>query len=127
MTGQPAGRPHVFDHMDRRAFLRVAGVSAAGAVAAACGSGSPTSPIASTGVAPPETSVPPSSRPPTGPPNWDELRSQLAGGLLRPGGDGYDTAKRAFNPLFDSNNPVAVASAKAPRTCRPASRPPPGA
>jgi FAD/FMN-containing dehydrogenase len=47
---------------------------------------------------------------PTGPPNWDELRSKLTGGLLRPGGDGYDTAKRAFNPLFDSNNPVAVAT-----------------
>jgi FAD/FMN-containing dehydrogenase len=113
VTGQPGGRPHVFDHLDRRAFLRVAGVSAAGAVAAACGPGSPPAPAASTGAPPPvTTSEPPTSRLPTGPPNWDDLRSKLAGGLVRPGGDGYATAKRAFNPLFDGNNPVAVASAK---------------
>jgi FAD/FMN-containing dehydrogenase len=111
VTGQPGGRPHVFDHLDRRAFLRVAGVSAAGAVAAACGPGSPTAPAASTATPPPITSGPPPSRLPTGPPNWDDLRAKLAGGLLRPGGDGYATAKRAFNPLFDGNNPIAVATA----------------
>jgi FAD/FMN-containing dehydrogenase len=109
VTGQPAGRPHVLDHLDRRAFLRVAGVSAAGAVAAACGPGSPSAPVASTSAPPPTTSGPPPSRPPTGPPNWDDLRTKLAGGLVRPGGDGYATAKRAFNPLFDGNNPIAVA------------------
>ncbi|MEU0794616.1 FAD-binding oxidoreductase [Amycolatopsis sp. NPDC005961] len=97
--------------MDRRAFLRVAGVSAAGAVAAACGPGTPSDPAASTGAPPPETSGPPTTRLPTGPPNWDDLRGKLAGGVVRPGGDGYDTAKRAFNPLFDGNNPVAIASA----------------
>ncbi|MEQ0562942.1 FAD-dependent oxidoreductase [Amycolatopsis sp. NEAU-NG30] len=93
----------------RRTFLRIAGVSAAGAVAAACSPDSGQSPVASTAPAP-STSAPPAGRLPTGPPNWDELRSKLTGGLLRPGGDGYDTAKRAFNPLFDSNNPVAVAT-----------------
>ncbi|MGW4524405.1 FAD-binding oxidoreductase [Amycolatopsis sp. NPDC004378] len=101
--------------MDRRAFLRVAGVSAAGAVAAACGSGSPSDPVASTAPPLPTTSGPPISRPPTGPPNWDDLRTKLTGGLLRPGGDGYDTAKHAFNPLFDGNNPVAVATAATPQ------------
>jgi FAD/FMN-containing dehydrogenase len=59
----------------------------------------------------PPTSEPPTSRLPTGPPNWDDLRTQLTGGLLRPGDDGYTAAKRAFNPLFDSRNPVAVAQA----------------
>jgi FAD/FMN-containing dehydrogenase len=107
--GQPAGRPHVHLPMDRRAFLRVAGVSAAGAVAAACGPGNPSAPVASTAPAAPATSGPPGTRVPTGPPNWEDLRTKLTGGLLRPGVDGYDAARRAFNPLFDGNNPVAVA------------------
>ncbi len=96
--------------LPRRTFLRVAGVSAAGAVVAACGPDSAPTPVASTAPAA-TTSAPPATRPPTGPPNWEDLRSQLTGGLLRPGADGYATAKRGFNELFDSNNPVAVATA----------------
>jgi FAD/FMN-containing dehydrogenase len=117
MTGQPAGRPHVHDGMDlgRRAFLRLAGVSAAGAVVAACGPDGPAAPAASSATPVPETSAAPISRPPTGPPNWDDLRTKLAGGLLRPGDDEYDAAKRAFNPLFDGNNPVAVATVSTPQ------------
>ncbi|WP_290056688.1 FAD-binding oxidoreductase [Amycolatopsis solani] len=107
---QPAGRPHVHHLVDRRTFLRVAGVSAAGAVAAACGPGGSPAPVASSTPAP-TTSGPPATRLPTSPPNWDDLRGQLSGSLLRPGVDGYDTAKRAFNPLFDSKNPVAVVAA----------------
>src|SRR5689334_12294858 len=110
MTGQPAGRPRVHHDVDRRAFLRIAGVSAAGAVAAACGPGTPSTPVASTAPAAPTTSGPPATRPPTGPPNWDDLRSKLTGGLVRPADSGYTTVKRAFNPLFDTNNPVAVAT-----------------
>jgi len=109
---RPGGRPPVSEHLDRRAFLRVAGVSAAGALAAACGPGTPSAPAASTSAPPVTTSGPPATQLPTGPPNWDELRTKLAGGLVRPGGDGYGTAKRAFNPLFDGNNPIAVASAR---------------
>ncbi|WP_206787796.1 FAD-binding oxidoreductase [Amycolatopsis sp. MtRt-6] len=100
------GRPGV----PRRAFLRIAGVSAAGAVVAACGPGDPAAPVASTAPAP-ATSTPPATRLPTAPPNWDDLRSQLTGNLLRPGADGYETAKQGFNQLFDGNNPVAVATA----------------
>ncbi|MEV4057951.1 FAD-dependent oxidoreductase [Amycolatopsis sp. NPDC049688] len=99
------GRPGV----PRRAFLRIAGVSAAGAVVAACGPDTPSAPVASTAPAV-TSSVPPASRLPTGPPNWDDLRSQLTGGLVRPGAEGYATAKRGFNQLFDGNNPVAVAT-----------------
>ncbi|MBE8523704.1 FAD-binding oxidoreductase [Amycolatopsis sp. H6(2020)] len=100
------GRPGV----PRRAFLRIAGVSAAGAVAAACGPEQPAAPVAST--APATTAATPSaSGLPTGPPNWDDLRTKLTGSLLRPGTDGYDTAKHGFNQLFDGNNPVAVATA----------------
>ncbi|MEV6879578.1 FAD-dependent oxidoreductase [Amycolatopsis sp. NPDC051128] len=97
--------------LGRRAFLRLAGVSAAGAVVAACGPDSPSAPVASTAPASPSASGPPASRLPTGPPNWDELRAKLTGGLLRPDSEGYGNAKRAFNPLFDNNNPIAVATA----------------
>jgi FAD/FMN-containing dehydrogenase len=100
------GRPGV----PRRAFLRIAGVSAAGAVVAACGPDTPSAPVASTAPAD-TTSAPPASRLPTGPPNWDDLRSRLTGGLVRPGAQEYATAKRGFNQLFDGNNPVAVATA----------------
>ncbi|MEV5714190.1 FAD-binding oxidoreductase [Amycolatopsis mediterranei] len=99
------GRPGV----RRRTFLRIAGVSAAGAVAAACGPENPAAPVASTAPVDP-TSTPTASRLPTGPPNWDELRPRLTGGLLRPGSESYDTAKHGFNQLFDGNNPVAVAT-----------------
>ncbi|WP_103353366.1 FAD-binding oxidoreductase [Amycolatopsis sp. CA-128772] len=101
------GRPGV----PRRAFLRIAGVSAAGAVVAACGPETPSAPVASTAPAV-TSSAPPATRLPTGPPNWDELRSQLTGDLIRPGVDAYATAKRGFNQLFDGNNPVAVATAQ---------------
>ncbi len=113
MAEQPAGEPHVHHHVDvdRRTFLRLAGVSAAGAVAAACAPDGSPAPVASTGPTAPPASGAPTSRLPTGPPNWDDLRSQLTGDLLRPGTDGYDIAKLAFNPAFDNNNPVAVATA----------------
>jgi FAD/FMN-containing dehydrogenase len=104
------GRPGV----PRRTFLRIAGVSAAGAVAAACAPDSPPAPVASTAPAA-TTSAPSATRLPSGPPNWDDLRTQLTGGLLRPGSEGYDTAKRAFNPLFDTKNPVAVATVSTAR------------
>lgn len=101
------GRPG----LPRRAFLRIAGVSAAGAVVAACGPDTPSAPVASTAPADTTSAPPAASRLPTGPPNWDDLRSRLTGGLVRPGADGYATAKHGFNQLFDGNNPVAVATA----------------
>ncbi|MDT7797340.1 MAG: hypothetical protein QOI78_773 [Actinomycetota bacterium] len=116
MTGQPAGRPHVHPRvdLDRRAFLRIAGVSAAGAVAAACSNNGSPVPVSSTAPSSAPASEVPTSRPPTGPPNWDDLRTRLTGGLLRPGSDSYNAAKHSFNPLFDSRNPVAVAQAATP-------------
>ncbi len=112
-AGQPAGQPDVYPRMDldRRAFLRIAGVSAVGAVAAACSTGGSPVPVGSTAPTTAPPASPTTSRPPTGPPNWDDLRTRLTGGLLRPGDDDYDTAKHAFNPLFDGRNPVAVAQA----------------
>jgi FAD/FMN-containing dehydrogenase len=107
-SGQPIEQPHVYPRvdLDRRAFLRIAGVSAAGAVAAACSPGS--SPVFDSST-PPASPTSSATRPPTGPPNWDDLRSRLTGSLIRPGSDTYESASHGFNPLFDSHNPVAVA------------------
>ena len=115
VNGQPGGRRHVFSHvdLDRRSFLRLTGASAAGVVAAACSPGGPTIPVASDHPAAPATGSS-AARLPTGPPNCDELRGKLTGGLLRPGHDDFEAAKRVFNPLFDSRNPVAVAKVSTP-------------
>jgi FAD/FMN-containing dehydrogenase len=118
-TAQPATGPDVFPRMNlgRRAFLRLAGASAAGAVATACSSGG--SPVSSSsaaaGVLGGSSAAPSASGLPTGPPNWEALRTQLAGRLLRPGNNEFDTAKRVFNPLFDARNPVAVAKVSSPQ------------
>src|SRR5947208_10584473 len=97
----------------RRTFLRAAGLTAVGAVAAACtakpGPSVPqTSPTSRT-TAPPSTSSKPS-----GPPDWNALRGKLSGDLVLPDDGGFATAKRAFNPLFDGSNPAAVAKCAKP-------------
>ncbi|GAA3433527.1 hypothetical protein BJ998_004520 [Kutzneria kofuensis] len=48
------------------------------------------------------------------PPNWDKLRGQLAGKLVLPADPAYETAKLAYNPLFDSRKPAAVAQVANP-------------
>ncbi|MFD9887849.1 FAD-binding oxidoreductase [Amycolatopsis sp. NPDC059027] len=91
----------------RRTFLRLAGVSAAGAVAAACSPGRGTTPSTSTTSAPaPSTSASPV---PTGPPDWNALRGKLSGDLVLPRDSGFGVAKNAYNPLFDNHTPAAVA------------------
>ncbi|GLZ42101.1 FAD-binding oxidoreductase [Actinokineospora sp. NBRC 105648] len=52
----------------------------------------------------------PTTRPAAVPPDWEGLRSRLGGGLHRIGQDGYDTARRSYNPLFDKQAPAAVAT-----------------
>ncbi|WP_329071197.1 FAD-dependent oxidoreductase [Amycolatopsis sp. NBC_01480] len=92
----------------RRTFLRAAGLTAVGAVAAACGPGK-SSPPAAPSSSPTPSSPPPTSAKPTGPPDWNALRSKLSGDLLLSGDGQFATAKRAFNPLFDGHSPAAVA------------------
>ena len=94
--------------MDRRRFLRLAGVSAAGAVATACSSGGTSIPASTTSAAPAVAPSAPSGIS-TAPPNWDTLRSKLSGALIRPGDADYASAKRTFNTLFDGRKPIAVA------------------
>ncbi|RDI24762.1 secreted protein [Lentzea flaviverrucosa] len=84
------------DQVDRRRFLKVAGLAGAGAALAACTS-SPTSPV------PP----PSSSSVPSGPPDWTALRSRLSGRLVLAGDDGF--AYQGFNPVWDARKPAAVA------------------
>ncbi|MEU4443501.1 FAD-binding protein [Actinosynnema sp. NPDC050801] len=45
----------------------------------------------------------------TRPVRWARLRAHLAGDLLLPGDDGYDTARLPFNSLFDHHRPAAIA------------------
>ncbi|WP_275291691.1 FAD-binding oxidoreductase [Amycolatopsis sp. La24] len=99
--------------LGRRTFLRAAGLTAVGAVAAACtAKPGPSVPQTSPTT---RTSVPPStSSKPSGPPDWNALRGKLSGDLVLPSDDGFATAKRAFNPLFDGHNPAAVAKCAKP-------------
>jgi FAD/FMN-containing dehydrogenase len=63
-----------------------------------------------TGASPAAPPAPSSSRTrPSGPPDWPALRERLAGRLVLPGEPGYDTARVAFNTLFDGRTPAAVA------------------
>ncbi|SER86196.1 FAD-binding oxidoreductase [Lentzea albida] len=82
--------------MDRRRFLKVAGLAGAGAALAACTSPAPVP------VAPPS-----SSSVPSGPPDWTGLRSKLSGQLVLAGDDGF--AYQGFNPVWDGQKPAAVA------------------
>ncbi|MFD9704458.1 FAD-binding oxidoreductase [Lentzea sp. NPDC059081] len=90
--------------MDRRGFLKVAGLAGAGAALAACTTTPPPGPAPS---APPSSSTVPS-----GPPDWTALRSRLSGQLLLPGGD--DFAYQGFNPVWDSRKPAAIARVSSP-------------
>ncbi|MFJ8961560.1 FAD-binding oxidoreductase [Lentzea sp. NPDC102401] len=97
--------------VDRRRFLKVAGLAGAGAALAACTS--PTPPVA----------PPSSSSVPSGPPDWTALRSKLSGRLVLAGDDGF--AYQGFNPVWDGQKPAAVAkvgSAADVRACVEAAR-----
>lgn len=78
--------------LTRRGFLGIAG---AGVATAALGVPSAAAGGRSAGVA--------------GSMDWNALARKLSGRLLRPGDAGYDTAKLAYNPLFDGHVPGAVA------------------
>lgn len=78
--------------VDRRGFLRVAGLAGAGAAISKC----------TTSPAPPSGSSVPS-----GPPDWTALRAKLSGRLLLPGDNGF--TYQGFNPVWDVRKPAAVA------------------
>ncbi|MFE6615466.1 FAD-binding oxidoreductase [Amycolatopsis sp. NPDC057786] len=96
--------------MERRAFLKLAGATVAGAAATACSAAPPAQAPSSA----PGTSLPPSTSvaSPSGPPDWAALRKKVS--LLLPGDSGYDSAKRVFNPAFDGLKPAAIAKCAKP-------------
>jgi FAD/FMN-containing dehydrogenase len=100
--------------LSRRLFLRAAGLGTATAAIAACSPGrlggqlpgtAPTG-TGSAGTGPTGTAM--------APPDWAALRARLAGQLLLPSDEGYPTERLAFNPLFDTNQPAAVARCTRP-------------
>lgn len=112
--------------MDRRGFLRMAGLGVA-AGTAACGcdrpgtqgrapttrtaaAGSPAAGL-STGSALPPVSPAPSavSSAAPRPPDWDALARGLHGSLVRPGDAGYDSVRLLYNTRFDRIRPQALA------------------
>lgn len=100
--------------MDRRAFLRVAGLTGAGTALAGCSSGAPAAPPSSA----PLSSVPPSSvspsttKAPPKPPDWQSLRARITGTVLLPGDANFDKARLGHNPLTDARRPAAIVRCK---------------
>jgi FAD/FMN-containing dehydrogenase len=83
------------DPMDRRAFLRLAGLAGTGAALAGCATpGSPVTPPSSSSVS-------------SGPPDWSALRARMSGQLVLAGEDGF--TYQGFNPVRDGSRPAAVA------------------
>lgn len=80
--------------------MQSAAIGAAAAAAAAC------APVP----APPTPTTP---APPV-PPDWAALRGRLSGPMFLPSDAGYDTARLAFNPLFDGHHPAAVVQSATP-------------
>jgi len=97
--------------ISRRAFLQAAGLGATAVAVAACAPTTGTPGPTTTSASPAPTTT---TRPPAVPADWAKLRGQLAGKLVLPGDAGYATAKLAYNPLFDSRKPAAVAQVANP-------------
>ena len=93
--------------MDRRRFLRAAGVVSAGALAACVlpppSSASPTPSASPTETASPTTTV--SARVP----DWNALARTLKGELVRPSDPTYDARRVLYNTRFDAIRPDPIA------------------
>ncbi|WP_394843567.1 FAD-binding oxidoreductase [Pendulispora brunnea] len=87
--------------LGRRALLKVAGFGAAAAAFGACHDDDEQPPQ-------PGGTLDGSTT------DWDELRRKLRGDLVLPGDARYDTVRRAYNTLFDTQLPAAVAECVAP-------------
>src|SRR2546422_8434145 len=92
--------------MDRRRFLRVAGVASASALASCVLAPSSASP------SPTEIRTPtpsPTAAPTARAPDWDALARALKGELVRPPDPAYDAARVIYNTRFDAIRPQGVA------------------
>ncbi|GAA2906490.1 FAD-binding oxidoreductase [Streptosporangium fragile] len=80
---------------DRREFLKIGGLTAL-----AVGAGSVPAPAAASASG---------ARSAPGPADWRALGAGLEGKLVRPGDATYDSARRLFNPAYDTVRPAGVA------------------
>src|SRR2546426_12406325 len=92
--------------MDRRRFLRVAGVGSAGAFASCA--------LPPSSASPPPTEIrtpapSPTAAPTARAPDWDALARALTGELVRPSDPAYDSARVIYNTRFDAIRPQGVA------------------
>ncbi|MFJ4654181.1 FAD-dependent oxidoreductase [Nocardia sp. NPDC088792] len=92
--------------MDRRTVLRAVGFGV-GAAALGLSSVACTPAEKAAGGQPDPTGTP--ADPPGGQMDWNALRKRLTGTLNLPPDSGYDQAKLAFNPMFDTRQPAAIA------------------
>src|SRR5438874_1228275 len=92
--------------MDRRRFLRLAGVAGAGAIA---GCVNPRSTPSPTPTGSSTASASPSPTATARPPDWEALARALRGELVRPSSPAYDRRRVLYNTRFDAIRPQGVA------------------
>nr|WP_157529491.1 FAD-binding protein [Kibdelosporangium sp. MJ126-NF4]CEL23594.1 FAD-linked oxidoreductase family [Kibdelosporangium sp. MJ126-NF4]CTQ93130.1 FAD-linked oxidoreductase family [Kibdelosporangium sp. MJ126-NF4] len=96
--------------MDRRAFLRAAGLAGAGTALAGCSSAGSTAPGSPSATSPPPATT--TVTVPPRPPDWQSLRARITGTVLLPGDAEFDAVRRIYNPLTDARKPAAVVRCK---------------
>src|SRR5438874_2501234 len=92
--------------MDRRRFLRLAGVAGAGAIA---GCVNPRSTPSPTPTGSSTASASPSPTATARPPDWEALARAVRGELVRPSSPAYDRRRVLYNTRFDAIRPQGVA------------------
>src|SRR3989475_971036 len=105
--------------MDRRRFLRTAGIASATALASCVFAPASASPAATQGGMPARPSSPAATHTARAA-DWDSLGRPLKGDLVRPADPVYDAARILYNTRFDSIRPQGVArcaSVDDVRTC----------
>src|SRR5437773_776269 len=104
--------------MDRRRFLRTAGIASASALASCVFAPASASPSPTQEGTPAPSS--PAATPTARAADWDSLGRALKGELIRPADPAYDAARILYNTRFDSIRPQGVARCApvdAVRTC----------
>src|SRR5438034_504967 len=104
--------------MDRRRFLRAAGIASASALASCVFAPASASPSPTQEGTPAPSS--PAATPTAHAADWDSLGRALKGELIRPADPAYDAARILYNTRFDSIRPQGVArcaSVDDVRTC----------
>ncbi|HEV8535324.1 MAG TPA: FAD-binding oxidoreductase [Candidatus Limnocylindria bacterium] len=92
--------------MDRRRFLRAAGIVSASALTACLAPPSSASPTPS---AAPSATAGPTATPSARIPDWGALARALKGELVRPSDPAYDARRVLYNTRFDAIRPDAIA------------------